>query len=108
MRAARMRAATLSKSRMAARRGKVAPPISLGGRACLAGRVGSGLEIHIADERRWVAEREDLRRPIAAESVLSIDPVERVGQARPADRTGRPAGRRILVVDHEGVGPGFL
>src|SRR3984957_561498 len=85
-----------------------APWRKLARRARLTSRIGGRLEIQVGAERSRIAERQDLRRPISADPVLSIDPVEQVGEPGPAERPGRPAGRRVLVVHHEGVGPGFL
>src|ERR1700737_3501502 len=79
---------------------------ALGRRARLTSRIGGRLEIQVGAERSRIAERQDLRRPISADPVLSIDPVEQVGEPGPAERPGRPAGRGVLAVYHEGVGPG--
>src|ERR1700730_16159990 len=77
-------------------------------RARLASRIGGRLEVHIGAERSRIGERQDLRRPVSADPVLSIDSVEQVVKGGPAERPGRPAGRRVRVVHHEGLGPGFL
>src|SRR6516162_6944615 len=77
-------------------------------RAHLAALISGRLEVHVADKRGRIAEREDLGRPISAKPVLAIDPIERVGEPGPTERTGRSAGRRVLVVEHEGVAPRFL
>src|SRR4051794_36886931 len=41
------------------------------------------LEVHVTGERGGIGEREDLRRPEAADAVLAVDPVEEIGEARP-------------------------
>ena len=56
-------------------------------------RVGSTVEVQVAAERRRITKRQDLRRPIAAEPILSVDPKERVGEPSPTDCSrGRPVG----------------
>src|SRR5215207_7210947 len=55
------------------------------------------LEVHVASERDRVGEREDLGRPEPADAVFAVDPVEEVGEARPAQLARRPSGGRVLV-----------
>jgi hypothetical protein len=71
-------------------------------------RVGCRLKIHIAGERYRISKGQDLRGPIAAQPVFAVYPIERVGEPGPAEGPCRPPGRRLLVVDHEGVRPRFL
>src|SRR3954453_20706379 len=69
--------------------------------------VEGGFETHIAGERSDVGKGQDLGGPVASEAILTVDPVEQVGQTTPAERARRAAGRRLLVIDHEGERPGF-
>jgi hypothetical protein len=65
--------------------GRQQPPV-LCCRLHLATRIGGRLEIQVAAERSRVAERQNLRRPIAAEPVFTVDPKEQVGEPGPTER----------------------
>ena len=56
-------------------------------------------------QRAVIGEGEDLREVHPAQAVDGVDPVVRVGQARPHQATGGAAGGRRLVVDLEGQAP---
>src|SRR3954447_16715310 len=65
------------------------------------------LEIHVADERRRIAEWKNLRGPKPTEPVLPVDPIEQIGETRPTESAGGTPGGGFLVVDHEGQRPGL-
>src|SRR5215211_2285900 len=67
--------------------------------------VDGRLEVHVATERDWIREREDLGSPETSDAVLAVDPVVEVGEAGPTELAGGTPGRGIVVVDHEGISP---
>ena len=58
------------------------------------------LQIEIRRRGLGVDEGQHLRQVHAAQAARWIDPVERVGEARPAEAAGAAAGWRLLFVDH--------
>src|SRR5262245_58577101 len=59
-------------------------------------------------QRLHVGEGQDLGGIDAAYALALVDPVVGVGESRPGEAAGRAAGRRLLVVDHEGQAPALV
>src|SRR5690606_40894070 len=69
------------------------------------GSIDRSLEVEVCGEGYRIAEGQDLGRPVAPYAVLPIDPVEAVGEARPAEGACRAASGCFFRVDHEGIAP---